>query len=132
MKRISNLMLILMAGLVLGSAAYATTVEEAYIASYHGRSDIPVPISVVSPDVSKEFAGTKVVMTFVVETDGMPRDIAAVGKVDPELADVLTEALRDWVFKPALVDGKAVATKVALPIIIHGDATEGALRVASR
>lgn len=132
MKRISNLMFILMTGLLLGSTAFAKTLEDAYIASYHGRTDIPVPVSVVSPDVGSEFAGTKVVMKFVVESDGMPRDIEAVGNVDPELVGALTEALRDWVFKPAHVEGKAVATKVALPIIIHGETADGALRIASR
>ena len=131
MKRVSNLMLVLIVGVFLAASASASVTEDSYINSYRGRTGIPVPVSVVSPEVGGEFSGTTVVMTFVVESDGMPRDIEAVGKVDPELEYLIKDAVRDWVFKPAIVNGKAVATKVKLPFVIRSAASGASVRLAS-
>lgn len=130
MKRINNLMLVLTVGIFFASSAFAAGLEDAYINSYRGRTDIPVPVSVVSPEISPEFTGTTVVMTFVVETDGMPRDIEAVGKIDPELEFLIKDAVRDWVFKPVSVNGKAVATKVKLPFVIRSNDSGASLLIA--
>ena len=132
MKRISNLLLfILVSGTILAPGLFAMSVEETYIASYRGRTDIPVPIAVVRPEVDWKHASGVVQMKFVVDEAGLPRDITPVGDVDEELAAIIAAALRDWKFNPALVDGKPVAKKVAIPFVIHGDAVTNVRLVAA-
>jgi len=100
-------------------ALLATTPEKAYVESYQGRSGIPVPISVVTPEVESRFAGQQVVLQFVVDPAGLPTHIAPVtSDGDTELVAAVTAAVAQWRFAPALVDGKPVARKVVLPVKI--------------
>ena len=103
-------------------ALLAWTPEKAYIESYRTRTDTPVPTSVISPEVSPKFVGSKVVLEFVVDLKGKPTSITSVTPgANAELVASVTEAVSQWTFSPALVDGKPVARKVALPVNIVAD-----------
>jgi len=72
--------------LVLPLALLAKSPETAYVESYHGRSDIPVPVSVVTPEVEPRFAGQQVTLEFVVDATGKPMLISSASpKADTEL-----------------------------------------------
>jgi TonB family protein len=105
--------------LVAPLALVAKSPESAYVESYHGRTDIPVPISVIMPEVESRFSGQKVVLEFVVDTAGKPTHIAsATPTANAELVTSVQAAVEKWHFAPALVDGKPVARKVALPVLV--------------
>ena len=100
-------------------ALMAWTPEKAYIESYRARTDTPVPTSVISPEVSPKFVGSKVVLEFVVDLKGKPTSITSVTPgANAELVASVSEAVSQWTFSPALVDGKPVARKVSLPVNI--------------
>ncbi len=117
MKTVSKM--ILLAGLLAAPLALkAWTSEEAYIASYTGRTNTPVPVKVISPRVDSEYAGTTVKLTFVVDAEGTPKDVTVIDAVPANLARTLTAAINSWKFQPMTRDGKAVPAKVVLPVNI--------------
>ena len=123
MKTVSKL--ILLAGLLVAPLALkAWTFEEAYVASYHGRSDTPVPVKVIAPHVSAEFAGTTVKLAFVVDAAGVPQNITVPDTVPEDLAKTLAAAISGWKFQPLIRYGKTVPTKVVLPVNIVSDLDE--------
>jgi TonB family protein len=100
-------------------ALMAWSPEKAYVESYRGRSDTPVPTSVIMPEVSARFAGKQVVLEFVVDTAGKPTSITSITPdADAELVAAVAEGVSRWKFAPAVVNGKPVARKVALPVTI--------------
>lgn len=100
-------------------ALLAKSPEKAYVESYLGRSGTPVPLSVVTPEVESRFAGTQVMLEFVVDPTGKPTLITSASPgVDTELVAAVAAAVAQWKFAPALVEGKPVARKVALPVNI--------------
>ena len=104
-------------------ALLAWSPEKAYIESYRARTDAPVPTSVVTPEISTRFAGQQVVLEFVVDTNGKPTSITSVTpNADADLVASVSDAVSQWKFAPAVVDGKPVARKVALPVRIVGSA----------
>jgi len=115
--------LVLSLGLLVAPLALvAKSPESAYVESYHGRTDIPAPISVVMPEVSSAYAGRVVTLEFVVDTTGKPEQIAPVAPAgDSELVNAVTTAIAQWKFSPALVNGVPVARKVVLPVKIVDD-----------
>jgi len=113
-------------------ALLAMSPEKAYVESYQGRSGIPVPTSVVMPEVAPRFAGQKVMLEFVVDPAGLPTRIAsATPGADAELVAAVSSAVAQWRFAPALVDGKPVARKVVLPVNIV-DSLDNASRLAMK
>lgn len=118
--------------LVVPLALLAKSPEKAYVESYLGRSGTPVPVSVVTPEVESRFAGSQVVLEFVVDPTGKPTLItSATPGANAELVASVTAAVAQWKFAPALVDGKPVARKVVLPVNIV-DAFDSASRLAMR
>jgi len=113
--------LILVTGLLLAPfALLAKSPEQVYVESYRGRTDLPAPTSVVKPSVPAEFAGRTVVLEFVVDAAGIPRDISVKGD-DPIPTRLLTpvvDAVARWKFTPLRRAGVAVASKVILPLRI--------------
>ena len=97
-------------------AALATTSDQAYLDACRKSPGIPVPIAVVTPTVGPEFVGTKVEVQFTVDATGTPVGLHVEPAADPTLAASLTEAIRQWKFKPAERNGVAVPTKVVLPV----------------
>lgn len=112
--------LVLSLGLLVAPLALlAKSPETAYVESYHGRTDIPVPISVIMPEVESRFAGRQVTLEFVVDATGKPVQIAPASPgADADLVTAVTAAIAQWKFSPALVNGVPVARKVALPVMI--------------
>ena len=125
--------LVLSLGLLVAPLALlAKTPESAYVESYHGRTDIPVPISVIMPEVESRFAGQLVTLEFVVDPTGKPVQIApSTPGASADLVKAVTAAIAQWKFSPVLVDGLPVARKVVLPVSIV-DNLDGAARFATK
>lgn len=105
--------------LVAPLALLAKSPESTYVESYHGRTDIPVPISVVMPEVDSRFSGQKVVLEFVVDATGKPTLMSSsTPTANAELVTTVLAAVEQWHFAPALVNGLPVARKVALPVVV--------------
>lgn len=122
---------VLKIALLLGTLAApfalsAKSVEQAYIESYQGRSDIPVPLAVVKPAVSSRYAGQTVEVEFTVDTTGKPVALAVRNALPAELTTPVKDALSQWKFAPArTVTGEPVAMKVLIPVKIVDDLTAG-------
>jgi TonB family protein len=112
--------LILSLGLLAAPlAVMAWSPEKAYVESYRARTDGPVPTSVIMPEVSSRHVGKQVVLEFVVDPTGKPTSItSSTPGASAELIAAVTEAVSQWKFNPAYVNGKPVARKVALPVNI--------------
>ena len=81
-------------GLLGATSVFAgVSKEKAYVESYRGRSDMPVPLTVVTPSVNREYAGKTVELEFVVDQNGTPRNIRVRDQVDRDLEDRLTAAV---------------------------------------
>lgn len=84
------------------------------------KSEPPVPVRTVAPDVPQNFARTGgsglVTVSFLVDEKGQVQDAAVEKSSNPELNDPALKAIRKWRFKPARKDGVAVAMRVSLPI----------------
>ncbi len=118
MKYTHKLALLVSLGALAPVAASAKTPEQAYLESCRKGTDIPVPISVVAPEVSGFDAGETVQVEFVVEATGNPSAVSVKSSTDRVLADAVVDAVRQWRFTPALRNGTPVATRVVLPIRI--------------
>jgi TonB family protein len=113
-------------------ALLAWSPEKAYVESYRNVTGMPVPTSVITPEVSARFAGTQVVLEFVVDPTGKPTSITSVTPgADAGLVAEITDAVAQWKFSPAIVDGQPVARKVALPVNIVAS-LDTATRFASK
>ena len=81
--------------------------------------------TVVSPTVGAEFHGALVQLEFVVDANGKPAGFSIKSSTDDVLSKLVVDAVRQWRFLPAEIDGKPVATKVALPVkIVDPEGTE--------
>ena len=116
MKNNNKLALLLSLGALLPFAASAKTLEQSYIESCRKGTDIPVPIAVVSPDVSAYDIGQTVQVEFVVDTAGHTSGINIKSSSDRDLAEAVVDAVKQWRFTPAQRNGAPVATKVVLPV----------------
>jgi hypothetical protein len=81
----------------------------------------PSPVKVVAPQLSYQWEGMKIRMTFKVGKNGQPYDIRHNGSpfdVDEcSLGSIMKSCLTYWKFTPSMDnDGNAVAVKVALPV----------------
>jgi TonB family protein len=113
--------LILSLGLLAAPLALmAWSPEKAYVESYRAvHTDGPVPTSIIMPEVSSRFVGKQVVLEFVVDPTGKPTSItSSTPGASAELIASVSEAVSQWKFNPAYVNGKPVARKVALPVNI--------------
>lgn len=116
MKNINKLALLLSLGALLPLAASAKTLEQSYIESCNKGPGVPVPVTVVSPEVSGYDIGESVKVEFVVDTTGRTSDISIKSASDRELAEAVVDAVKEWRFTPAQRNGIPVATKVLLPV----------------
>ena len=130
MKVARILVILLSVGLLRMVASAATPDEQAYLESCRKDPGVPVPVAVVSPTVGAEFHGGLVQLEFVVDANGKPAGFSIKSATDDVLAKVVVDAVKQWRFLPAEVDGKPVATKVALPVKIV-DPEEASDRLAS-
>ncbi|MEO6246044.1 MAG: TonB family protein [Opitutaceae bacterium] len=125
MKAVSKLVVLLNLGALVGAAAYASDVEQAYLKSCNKEPGVPVPVVVVSPTVGPEFNGGLVELEFTVDQSGSPTAFSVKSASDDMLAVEVLKAVKLWRFLPAEVDGKPVARKVSLPVKIVDDAVAG-------
>lgn len=125
MKAVSKLVL-LSAGLLAALVASANTAnEQAYLETCRKDPEVPVPITVVSPSVSTDYNGAVVQLEFVVNEDGRPVEFSIKSTPDDVLAKAVVEAVKQWRFQPAEIDGAPIAKKCALPVKIVGDGPSG-------
>ncbi len=121
----SSLQLLLSLGMFAAPFALsAKSDEQAYVDSFKGRTDIPVPIAVVKPAVSALYVGKTVKLEFVVDAAGNVTNITPASKAPDPLVERLTVALAQWKFAPArLANGQPVSMKVSVPFRITGGST---------
>lgn len=121
MKKISIILSFVIAGLFSAAALHAVEFsEKAYIESYHGRTDIPVPTEVVTPTVVGYYDAARVELKFVVDETGTPRNITVNSFADKDVAAALTDAVKEWKFAPAHnASGTPVAKTVILPFLLN-------------
>ena len=100
------------------STATAKSYEERYVESFATRTDMPVPVKAITPDVPSVESSVEVEVKFVVDTAGVPREISVADTGDASLEASLAEAVSQWRFRPLLKDGKAITSKVILPVRI--------------
>ncbi|MCF7688634.1 MAG: energy transducer TonB [Cephaloticoccus sp.] len=118
MKTVHKLVIIV--GLLLAPGAFASSaLEQAYIKAYRGRTGIPVPLAVVSPELPAQYAGQRVMVEMVINKSGIPGSIKVKETKDVVLENKLIEAMTQWRFAPALRDGEPVETTVVVPIHIE-------------
>ena len=118
MKEVNKFALLFSLSALLPFAAAAKSLESTYIENYPKSSDIPVPVAVVSPSVSREYAGSTVELEFTVNAAGKPTDLSVKSSPDNTLAAAVVDAVKQWKFTPAQINGSPVAKKVFLPVKI--------------
>jgi protein TonB len=125
MKEINKLAILLSLGALLPFAASAKTPESAYIENCQKGPGIPVPVAVVTPSVSSDYAGSTVEIEFTVDSAGKPIDLSVKSSPDHTVGVAVVDAVRQWRFTPAHANGVPVATKVVLPVKIVDPAPAG-------
>jgi TonB family protein len=115
MKAVKKLAIVLSLG-VLAASVSAGTNAQAYVESYAGVTDTPVPVKVVSPDITT-VREAEVMLEFVIDEAGMPQGITIAESNDKALAKAAVKAVAKWRFAPFIKDGETVAAKVRLPIV---------------
>jgi TonB family protein len=88
-----------------------------------GGVSAPKAIYDPDPDYSEEarhakFQGT-VLLWVVVGADGRPRDIRVIRSVGMGLDQKAIEAVTQWKFEPAMLDGHPVAVQVNIEVSFH-------------
>ena len=118
MKQIVILVAAVVISLASSLSVSAKSVEQSYIDSYKGKS-VPAPIEVVTPSiVEAEFVGTRVEAILTVDEQGKVTEVQYDKNVSETLKGDLTPALTHWKFTPEVKNGKAVAFKAILPVVI--------------
>lgn len=125
MKAVNKLAVLISLAALSAISAIGKTEEQAYLESCRKEPGVPLPVSVVTPTVGEEYAGTTVQLEFVVDATGKPADFSVKSNTDATLAATVTDAVKQWRFTPAMSHGVAVATKVSLPIRIVDDSLAG-------
>jgi len=84
------------------------------------KTEPPVPVRTVAPDIPNSFARSGsaglVTVNFVVDEKGNVVDPTVVKSSHPELEEPALTAVKKWRFKPAKRDGAAVSVHVTIPI----------------
>jgi TonB family protein len=118
MKAVNKLVVVLGLAALTSLVASAKTDEQSYIESCRKESGVPVPVAVVTPSVGAEYAGATVQLEFTVDATGKPAAFSVLSAQDNTLANAVTDAVKQWRFKPAERNGIPVSTKVVLPVKI--------------
>ncbi len=113
MNAVKKLALVLSLG-ALAVTASAATSEKAYVASYEGATDMPVPVKVVAPDIVTSL-GAEAIVEFTVNKAGVPTAIVVASANNEALAAAAVEAVSKWRFTPVMKNGETVESKVKVP-----------------
>ena len=85
-----------------------------------GKTEPPVPVRTVPPDIPAEFSrggGTGLVtVNFLVDEQGGVHYAKEATTTEKSLDEPALKAVRKWKFKPAKKDGTPVAIRVSIPI----------------
>ncbi|AOS43668.1 transport protein TonB [Lacunisphaera limnophila] len=104
--------------LLLSTAARAQPVADAAPAA-RAKATAPVAVRTVSPEHPPELLKTltngDAVLECLVDVDGEVRDIKVVSETHPGFAAAAEEALLQWEFKPATLDGHPKAQRIVIP-----------------
>ncbi|HWL14238.1 MAG TPA: energy transducer TonB [Opitutus sp.] len=119
MNAVNKLVVLISVSALLPLAASAKSGEQAYLETSARNAGGPVPVAVVTPSVSAEYAGSQVNLAFTVDATGKPTEMRVVSSPDAMVARVIMDAVKKWRFKPAEKNGTAVSTKVVLPVRIN-------------
>ena len=111
MKKVNQLVLLFSVSALLPVAAAANTPESTYIQNCVKNPEIPVPVAVVSPSVARQYAGTTVELEFTVDAAGRPTELSVKSSPDDAVSVTVVNAVRQWRFTPAQVNGAPVAKK---------------------
>jgi hypothetical protein len=76
-----------------------------------GRKRLALP-----PDVTRPYLGQMVIVYGVVNPEGRMEELEVKESPDPRLNEPILDALSEWVFRPAVLDGHPVAVKALLGI----------------
>lgn len=126
MKAVKKLAVLLSLGALVSTAALAASTEAAYLAAYRTGPGVPRLKSVVAPVAPDARPGASAQIAFIVDEQGVPREISVASTTDTGLGEAAVEAVKQWRFEPVVRDGKAVATKVVLPVrAVDRNATPG-------
>jgi TonB family protein len=98
--------------------AFGLTTTQAYIDSYRGRTDIPVPVKIVAPEAGSSLAGARVEVEFTVDATGKPQDVHVLSATDHAFGALVRETVKQWKFEPAKPNGTPVSMKVLLPVFV--------------
>ena len=104
--------------------ASAKTLEQSYIEACNKGRAVPLLVSVVAPEVDNSAAGKSVTAEFEVDRTGRPSAIRIVSSNgDGRLNAAVIDAVKDWRFRPAEVNGTAVSRTVIVPfhLVRHDD-----------
>ena len=119
MKTAKLILAAALAGGVLSASAFA---YEKSAANEVAQLAAPVVTKVVHPaGIARRFEGATVRVSLTVDENGKPSDIRLVTNNDRNLKDTLIPAVAQWEFAPARLNGKAVTSKVELPIQLLSD-----------
>ena len=121
MKAVSKFVSLISVGVLSSVAAAAMTSEQFYVETCRHDPGIPVPISVVAPRVASIYEGTTVELEFIVDEAGNPLDVVVKSAEDFMVASLVKQAVQQWRFKPAELNGVPVPMKVVLPVNIFED-----------
>lgn len=83
----------------------------------------PAPVKIVAPtQLPRSFENARVVLALTIDAQGVPHQIAPVGYLPEAVRKQLVSAVSQWRFAPKYQDGRAVATRVVLPLrLVDGD-----------
>lgn len=81
----------------------------------------PQPIEVVAPQFARTHDGSTVHVKLTIDTEGNASDVIVLFPHDPQLKRNITKAVEQWKFEPAQKDGKAVETRVVMPLELKVD-----------
>ena len=115
MNAVKKLAIVLSLGASLVSISVAS-IEKAYVESFDGVTDQPIPVSVVAPAIITQ-RGAEVILEFVVDAAGVPQGITVAASNNKRLAAAAIDAVTEWRFTPLMKDGKAVESKVQVPFV---------------
>jgi TonB family protein len=123
MKTNHSFGILLLALAAIPFLASAKTLEQAYLESFSKASEFPAPTRVFTPDVDPSEAGKTVTAECLVDAQGHPSSIRITsGPQSRALTAAVTEAVRQWRFRPAEVNGAPVARTVVIPFhFVHHD-----------
>ena len=130
MKSVNQVAVLFSLAALLAPALPAKSLEATYLETCCKDAGVPVPVVVVSPSVRAEFIGATVEVEFVVDAQGKTSAFKVKSPVDIMLSGAVLDAVKQWVFKPAIKGGVPVTTKVVLPLHII-DAAATSPRLAS-